>query len=153
MVHCLNSYAAAQQLGWQDCGVTGLVRLLRGYQSSGVPGIVIAWELIPWRGGGGGWGRHCSSSAWSGPWHSSFSSLTPIWTMFMSGSYRLISQAGCNRLQSTLLCSTLLASSCSPPWGGGDGGDTAAVLPGLKLSIPFILTCSMDSAHMWELIM
>ena len=31
----------------------GLVRLLRGYQSGDMPGIVIAWELIPW---GGRWG-------------------------------------------------------------------------------------------------
>ena len=32
-------------------------------------------------------------------------SLTPMWTMYMSRSYYLISQAGCNRCD--LLCSTL----------------------------------------------
>ena len=29
------------------------------------PGLSNAWELIPW---GGGWGRHCSSPAWSETW-------------------------------------------------------------------------------------
>ena len=39
-----------------------------------------------------------------------------------------------------------------PGRGGGDGGNTAAVLLGLKLGNPFTLKSSVDNAHMWELL-
>ena len=37
-----------------------------------------------------------------------------------------------------------------PPLGGGFGGETAAVLPGLKLGIPFFFLVLMWTIHMSE---
>ena len=54
VVGCLNSFAAAQRPLYQDCLVYGLAGLLRGCQSGGMPGIVIAWELILFGGVIGG---------------------------------------------------------------------------------------------------
>ena len=132
--------------------MTGLVRLLRGHQSGGMPGIVIAWELIPWRGGGwggGDWGRHCSSFAWSGAWQS----FLPLTCGQRSCVGAIISSARLAGIDCNLLYSAILyLFPVAVPSGGVMGGGTAAVLPGLKLSIPFILACSTDSAHMLELI-
>ena len=41
----------------------GLARLLRGYQSGGMPGFVNCPGTDPL--GGGDWRRHCSNPAWS----------------------------------------------------------------------------------------
>ena len=37
------------------------------------------------------------------------------------------------------------------PFSRGDGSDTAAVLPGLKLGIPFFCLVLTDNTHVWEL--
>ena len=68
----------------------GLVRLLRGYQSGGMPGNVIAWELIPF---GGGIGGNTAAILLGLKLYKSFPFLHRYMTL-IAGSHHLISQAG-----------------------------------------------------------
>ena len=61
----------------------------RGYQPGGMPGVVVAWELIPWEGGGIGGGTAAVLPGLKLGIHDCF--FIPMWTMYMSGCYHLIS--------------------------------------------------------------